>query len=90
MHGVPVAPSQERNRTAAGASGGAGIRISAHCWFSTETPSQTLTASLTLAEPSEIGTYLQLFGEYAEVAVYGAEARALITRVLSELASSVR
>ena len=51
---------------------------------------ETLTASLTLAEPSEIGAYLQLFGEYAEVAVYGAEARALITRVLSELASSAR
>jgi len=49
---------------------------------------ETLTASLTLAEPSEIGAYLQLFGEYAAVAVYGAEARSLITRVMSEIAPS--
>jgi transcriptional regulator with XRE-family HTH domain len=46
---------------------------------------ETLTATLTLSEPSEISAYLQLFAEYANSAVYGAAASALITRVLSEL-----
>ena len=49
---------------------------------------ETLTATLTLSEPSEISVYLQLFAEYAKAAVYGAEARALITQVLSELSTS--
>lgn len=49
---------------------------------------ETLTATLTLSEPSEIRDYLELFAEYANAAVYGAEARALITRALSELAAS--
>lgn len=49
---------------------------------------EMLTASLTLSEPSEISAYLELFGAYAKAAVYGAEARALITRVLSELSAS--
>lgn len=49
---------------------------------------ETLTATLTLSEPSEIGEYLELFAEYANQAVYGAEARGIITRVLSELAGS--
>ncbi len=48
---------------------------------------ETLTATLTLSEPSEIRAYLQLFTGYAEAAVYGAAARALITRVLSELSA---
>jgi Domain of unknown function (DUF5753) len=49
---------------------------------------ETLTATLTLSEPSEISVYLQLFAEYAKTAVYGAEARALITQVLSEISTS--
>lgn len=49
---------------------------------------ETLTATLTLSEPSEIRVYLQLFAEYAKTAVYGAEARALITQVLSEVSTS--
>jgi len=49
---------------------------------------ETLTATLTLSEPSEIRDYLEIFAEYANMAVYGAEASALITRVLSELAAS--
>jgi transcriptional regulator with XRE-family HTH domain len=49
---------------------------------------ETLTATLTLSEPSEISVYLQLFAEYAKSAVYGVEARALITQVLSELSTS--
>lgn len=49
---------------------------------------ETLTATLTLAEPSEVGVYMELFARYAKSAVYGTDARALITRVLSELAAS--
>lgn len=49
---------------------------------------ETLTATLTLSEPSEIGDYLELFTEYANLAVYDAEAKALIMRVLSDLAGS--
>ncbi|MFN2495881.1 MAG: helix-turn-helix domain-containing protein [Pseudonocardiaceae bacterium] len=49
---------------------------------------ETLTATLTLSEPSEIRDYLELFAEYANLAVYGGEARAVITRTLSELAES--
>jgi len=49
---------------------------------------ETLTAMLTLTEPSEISAYLALFGQYATAAVYGTEARAIITRVLAELATS--
>ncbi len=49
---------------------------------------ETLTATLRLYESFEISAYLELFAEYAKAAVYGAEARALITRVLSELAGS--
>jgi len=46
---------------------------------------ETLTATLTVSEPSEIRDYLELFAEYANLAVYGAEARGIITRVLTEL-----
>lgn len=46
---------------------------------------ELLTATLTLAEPSEISGYLELFAEYAKLAMYGSEARALIMRVLAEL-----
>ncbi len=49
---------------------------------------ETLTATLTLSETSEISAYLELFAEYASAAVYGAEVRALITKVLSELSAS--
>lgn len=48
---------------------------------------ETLTATLRLYESFEISAYLELFAEYANAAVYGAEARSLITRVLSELAA---
>ncbi|MGH3900567.1 MAG: helix-turn-helix domain-containing protein [Pseudonocardiaceae bacterium] len=49
---------------------------------------ETLTATLTLSELSEISVYLNLFAQYAKAAVYGAEAHALITQVLSELSTS--
>jgi transcriptional regulator with XRE-family HTH domain len=46
---------------------------------------ETLTAVLHLSEPTEISSYLSVFGQFAELAVYGAQARALITRVLDDL-----
>jgi transcriptional regulator with XRE-family HTH domain len=49
---------------------------------------ETLTATLRLYESFEIRAYLEQFAEYAEAAVYGAEARALIARVLSELSTT--
>lgn len=49
---------------------------------------ETLTATLTLSEPTEISAYLELFRAYANAAVYGPEARGLISRVLSEISAS--
>jgi hypothetical protein len=49
---------------------------------------ETLTATLTLSEPTEITAYLELFGAYANAAVYGPEVRGLIGRVLSEISAS--
>ncbi|MGH3931538.1 MAG: helix-turn-helix domain-containing protein [Pseudonocardiaceae bacterium] len=49
---------------------------------------ETLTATLTLSEPGEIRDYLELFAEYANLAVYGPAARALIAQALSEIAGS--
>lgn len=46
---------------------------------------ETITASLTLSEPSEVERYVAVFAEYAKMACYGAEARALMTRVMAEL-----
>lgn len=48
---------------------------------------ETLTATLSLYESYEISAYLELFAEYANAAVYGAEARAVIIRVLSDIAA---
>lgn len=50
---------------------------------------ETLTAELTLEEPQEVEAYLRHFAEFAERAVYGAEARALITRIMSDLAAEI-
>ena len=49
---------------------------------------ETHTATLRLYESFEIRAYLELFAEYATAAVYGSQARALITQVLSEIAGS--
>jgi transcriptional regulator with XRE-family HTH domain len=49
---------------------------------------ETLTATLTLSEPTEISVYLDLFTAYAKAAVYGPEAHGLISRVLSEISTS--
>lgn len=48
---------------------------------------ETLTATLTLYESFEIREYLARFSEYAEAAVYGAEARTVVARALSELSA---
>jgi transcriptional regulator with XRE-family HTH domain len=44
-----------------------------------------LTAELKLTQPSEIAAYVTFFDRLAEVACYGADARAVITRALAEL-----
>ncbi|SEE48644.1 helix-turn-helix domain-containing protein [Jiangella alba] len=45
---------------------------------------ETITASVTTAEPSEVTRYVALFADYAELASYQASARALITRSIAE------
>lgn len=50
---------------------------------------ETLTAELCIEEPQEVEAYLRYFAEYAELAVYGAEARGLITRIMAGLAASL-
>lgn len=47
-----------------------------------------LTAELKLTQPSEIATYITFFGQLAEAARYGAEARSIITRALADLLAS--
>ena len=49
---------------------------------------ENLTAVLKLTQPSEIAAYTKLFGQFAEMARYGAEARAIITRALADLAAN--
>jgi transcriptional regulator with XRE-family HTH domain len=51
---------------------------------------ETVAAELHVTDETEIRSYLRLFTELAELAVYGAAARALIARSLSELAGSSR
>jgi hypothetical protein len=48
-----------------------------------------LTAELKLTQPTEIATYLALFGKLAEVARYDTAARAVITRVLADLMATM-
>jgi transcriptional regulator with XRE-family HTH domain len=47
---------------------------------------ETYSAALDLRQPQEIEVYLQAFGELAAVASYGRAARAIITRVVDDLA----
>ncbi|GII86600.1 transcriptional regulator [Sphaerisporangium siamense] len=46
---------------------------------------ETVTAALTLTEETDVRAYLDTFARLADAARYGAEARAVITRVLAEL-----
>lgn len=48
---------------------------------------ETVSAELTLEERSEIDRYLDVFAGFANAAVYGAEARALVARAMSALAA---
>lgn len=46
---------------------------------------ENVTAALNINQPSEVSSYLRVFHRLAEVASYGPEARAIITRVLSDV-----
>ncbi|WP_329399972.1 helix-turn-helix transcriptional regulator [Streptomyces melanogenes] len=47
---------------------------------------ELLTAKVTVTQPSEVATYARAFGDLAKMAVYGKEARALISAAISALA----
>jgi Domain of unknown function (DUF5753) len=47
---------------------------------------ETLTAQVTVTVPGEIVTYLRAFDRLAELAVYGEDARTLITAAITALA----
>jgi hypothetical protein len=49
---------------------------------------ETLAAELTLVQPHELRLYSKSFHMLAEAAVYGADARAVIHRALTELSST--
>jgi len=49
---------------------------------------ENLTAEMSLTQPSEVASYLRIFATLAEIARYGAEARTIITRVLSQLTAA--
>jgi Domain of unknown function (DUF5753) len=46
---------------------------------------ELLSAQVTVTAPSEVALYLQAFAKLAELAVYGAEARALMTLAIDAL-----
>ncbi|MBC3844045.1 helix-turn-helix domain-containing protein [Streptacidiphilus sp. 4-A2] len=46
---------------------------------------ELLSADVTVSTPSEVDIYVRAFGELAELAVYGAAARELLTRAISSL-----
>jgi hypothetical protein len=46
---------------------------------------ELLTAAVTVTTPGEISQYAAAFGEMAELAVFGADARALITSAVNSL-----
>ncbi|RKN76085.1 XRE family transcriptional regulator [Streptomyces klenkii] len=46
---------------------------------------ELLTAQVNVTAPTEVAQYVKAFGEFAELAVYGAEARALITAAVDAL-----
>ncbi|MFD1045071.1 helix-turn-helix domain-containing protein [Kibdelosporangium lantanae] len=50
---------------------------------------ETYSAALNLAQPQEVELYSNVFSELAAVASYGRSARAIITRVMDELASQL-
>ena len=50
---------------------------------------ETFSAGLNLAQPQEIELYTTVFDELAAIASYGRSARAVITRVIDDLAQHV-
>ena len=46
---------------------------------------ELMTANVTVTAPSEVALYIKAFSHYADLAVYGAQARALITAALESL-----
>ncbi len=46
---------------------------------------ELLTAQVNVTAPSEVGQYVKAFGEFAKLAVHGAEARSLITAAIDAL-----
>lgn len=48
---------------------------------------ETPTASLEVTQPREVGLYAKMFEQLRQSAVYGAEARALVTSAIADLAS---
>ncbi|MGH3929617.1 MAG: Scr1 family TA system antitoxin-like transcriptional regulator, partial [Pseudonocardiaceae bacterium] len=49
---------------------------------------ETPTASLEVTQPREVKLYATMFEQLQQSAVYGAEARALVTRAMADLAKS--
>jgi hypothetical protein len=49
---------------------------------------ETFSAELNLAQPQEIDLYSGIFDQMAAVASYGRAARAIVTRVVDDLASA--
>ncbi|MBB4915716.1 DUF5753 domain-containing protein [Streptosporangium saharense] len=56
-----------------------------HLFDDRHVAAETITASLAVTQPSEVGTYLRTFARLAEVAVHGRQAREVIERALDEL-----
>ena len=50
---------------------------------------ENLTAELNLTQPSEVERYVRIFSQFAEVARYGSQARAIVTRALADLTASM-
>lgn len=50
---------------------------------------ETFSAELNLAQPQEIELYANIFEQMAAVASYGRTARAIITRVIDDLAAGL-
>lgn len=50
---------------------------------------ENLTAELNLTQPSEVERYLRIFAELADAARYGSDARAVVTRALTDLTASM-
>lgn len=46
---------------------------------------ETLTAQVNVTAPSEVDQYLKAFGEFSKLAVFGSDARSLITSAIDAL-----